>query len=116
KVKMVADDVSDNLPESYRTCVYRVVQEALHNCEKHARASRVRVALRQNRGALSVSIEDDGIGFNARKQKGLGLVGIEERVRVLGGTLQIDSQSSGTSVSILLPLPEEQPAALEQNA
>jgi signal transduction histidine kinase len=104
-VKMVAEDLADDLPDSHRTCVYRVVQEALNNCEKHSRATDIRVIVRQDQDGLSVSVQDDGIGFDPRQEKGMGLLGMEERVQRLGGLLSIESQSGhGAVLSIHFPL------------
>jgi signal transduction histidine kinase len=99
-------DVSDDLPDEYRTCVYRVVQEAIHNAARHANARNVQVNVR-NEGAFVVfSVQDDGTGFDKRSVRGMGLLGMEERVRRLGGELLIDSQTGrGTTVSAELPLP-----------
>ena len=89
-VKIAAELVSEELPEEHKTCIYRVVQEALHNSEQHAGARNVRVTVRQEADRLLLSIEDDGAGFDARRERGLGLLGIEERVSYLGGSFQID--------------------------
>jgi signal transduction histidine kinase len=114
KVKMAAEDIGEDIPEVHRTCVYRVVQEALQNCVKHAKATQVRVGVRRDSDVLSVSVQDDGVGFDPSRAKGAGLLGMEERVRVLGGQLRIDSQAgAGTVLSILLPLPVSTPVAPE---
>ena len=84
RVKVAAEQVPEDLPEELKTCVYRIVQEALHNSERHAEAHTVRVAIRQQEGRIFLSIQDDGKGFQARQERGLGLVGIEERVSRLG--------------------------------
>jgi signal transduction histidine kinase len=105
-VRVDAEDASDRLPDSHRTCVYRVVQEALHNCASHAKAVSVRVALKQSHGALDVAIQDDGAGFDPSTEKGLGLLGMEERVARLGGVVRLDSSKGhGTILSVHLPLP-----------
>src|SRR6266446_4199969 len=105
KVKVAADGVLDDLPDEYRTCIYRVVQEALNNSARHAKPSLVRVTARQRPGEISVAIQDDGVGFDARKDKGMGVLGMEERVLSLGGFFRVDSEpGNGTIVSILLPL------------
>jgi signal transduction histidine kinase len=91
-VRLIADDVDDNLPESHRTCVYRIVQEALNNCVKHAKANEARVVMRCERDGLSVFVQDDGIGFDPAKDKGVGLLGMMERVSALGGRFEIESQ------------------------
>src|SRR6185436_17749372 len=64
KVKMIADEIADDLLDSHRTCIYRVVQEALNNCAKHSRANLVRVVVRQDGEGLFASVEDDGVGFD----------------------------------------------------
>jgi signal transduction histidine kinase len=105
-VDTVDENVSDDLPEDHKTCVYRIVQEALNNCSKHAYAKNVRVTLSQDSNHLRVSIEDDGKGFEPNRARGLGLVGMNERVSQLGGMLKVDSQpAGGTCLRIDLPLP-----------
>ena len=104
-VDTVEENVSDNLPEEYRTCVYRIVQEALNNCSKHAYAKNVRVVVRQEPNHLRVSIEDDGKGFDPSRVRGLGIVGMNERVSQLGGVLKVDSDPArGTRLRVDLPL------------
>jgi signal transduction histidine kinase len=78
-----------DLPEEHKTCIYRLVQEALHNSARHAMASLIRVLVTQEDHALYVIVQDDGRGFDPRFARGLGLLGMEERVRHLGGTLRI---------------------------
>jgi signal transduction histidine kinase len=105
-VETVDENVSESLPEEYKTCVYRIVQEALNNCSKHAYAKNVRVAVRQEPNYLRVSIEDDGKGFDASRVRGLGLVGMNERVSQLGGVLKVESDPArGTRLRVDLPLP-----------
>ena len=102
-----ADSVSDDV----RTCVYRIVQEALTNASRHANAKQIKVTIDRHSRDVRAVIEDDGIGFDRRKarRRGLGLLGMEERVREIGGTLDIKSQPGrGTCIFILLPVPEEQ--------
>jgi signal transduction histidine kinase len=110
KVLVDAEDVADDLPDLYRTCVYRVVQEALHNATRHSKAAHVRVSLRRVDHGVSVEIQDDGSGFPAQQEKGMGILGMEERARHLGGELHIQSQPGhGTRVSMQLPLDIETP-------
>src|SRR5439155_726063 len=92
KVKMIADEIADDMLDSHKTCVYRVVQEALNNCAQHSQATEIRVIVRQDADGLAVSVQDDGIGFNPSLEKGMGLLGMEERVERLGGLLCIESQ------------------------
>ncbi len=105
RVQVAAADSAGELPDALRTCIYRVVQEALHNCARHAQARTVRVVVRQEDSRIVLTVEDDGRGFDARRVRGLGLVGMEERVRHLGGAFHISSNpGSGTKLNVELPL------------
>jgi signal transduction histidine kinase len=107
KVRVDAEDVPDALPDEYRTCIYRVVQEALHNATRHSQATHACVTVRQEEQQIRVTIQDDGHGFQPRLEKGMGIVGMEERVRHLGGIFQIESSPGhGAAVSISLPFQE----------
>ena len=113
KVKVAAETVADDLPDEYRTCIYRIVQEAVNNAARHAHATCVRVEARQQDGRIQVSIQDDGGGFDPRLEKGMGILGMEERVKKLGGAFHIDSaKGGGTVVSLLLPLAESEQRAV----
>jgi len=106
-VTVDAAGVPDELPDEYRTSVYRVVQEALHNCEQHAQATSVRITLRGHPHALVLSIQDDGRGFDTEAGRGMGLVGMQERISNLGGTLNLESEAGrGTLIMVRLPLPQ----------
>ena len=110
RVKVAAEQVSEELPEEHKTCVYRIVQEALHNCVQHSGASNVRVTVRQEPGRLLLSVQDDGKGFDTQQERGMGLLGIEERVSHLGGSFAVDSEpGQGAVLRIMLPLPEPMP-------
>jgi signal transduction histidine kinase len=106
-VELTVRGAFDELPETYRTCVYRAVQEALTNCVRHARATQIEVTIAEEPDGLAVSVMDNGIGFDARRRiGGLGLRGIEERVRELHGTMIIKSAAgAGTTLTIRLPQP-----------
>jgi signal transduction histidine kinase len=102
------DSAVDALPDTHRTCVYRVVQEALTNASRHSSAHNVYITLKRDGSWVIGTITDDGHGFERRAQKsrGLGLLGMEERVREVGGNIRIDSsQDSGTRVEFRLPCP-----------
>jgi len=97
----------DKLADEQRTCVYRVVQEALTNASRHSGARRVEVTLKSDGPWVVGVISDDGCGFDRRSQKsrGLGLLGMEERVREIGGVIRIESSiGSGTRIEFRLPL------------
>lgn len=99
----------DDLPDEYKTCVYRVVQEALHNCERHSRATTVHIRVEKKPDRLRLIIQDDGQGFDVRQVKGVGLLGIQERVARLGGKASIHSKTGdGTALSVELPFTEDQ--------
>lgn len=104
-VQVDAEGVSENLPEEHKTSVYRIVQEALHNAVQHAEARRIVITVKQEARRLRVTIEDDGKGFNPARAKGMGLLGIEERVSRLGGTFAVESQpGGGATLRVTLPL------------
>jgi signal transduction histidine kinase len=104
-VRVAAKNISEDLADEYKTCIYRVVQEALTNISRHSGADTANVAARQEEDRIVLTVEDNGRGFDAKKEKGLGLLGIEERVAQLGGDLQVVSENGrGTSISIELPL------------
>jgi signal transduction histidine kinase len=114
----IEENVSDHLPDPVKTCVYRIVQEALHNCEKHSGASKVRVAVQQSSNFLQVDVQDDGRGFQLNEKRmpfktsGLGLLGIRERAAIVGGSLEIDSAPGhGTHIALRIPVTEPTPTA-----
>lgn len=97
----------DSVPDEVRTCLYRVVQEALTNVARHAGAKRIRLLVKREGEHVSVAIEDDGAGFNVgtSRPNGLGLIGLKERVAELSGTVQIASApGKGTRVSVQIPV------------
>lgn len=113
EVEVQSENVAEALPDDYKVTVYRLVQEALNNAVRHsgARNARVRVEQTPPSGAASgpgrilVSVHDDGHGFDPRRQRGMGILGMEERVRRLGGTLAIESHTGqGTTVRAELPI------------
>ncbi len=98
---------SDRLPEEVETALYRIVQEALTNVAKHAGASHVSVVVTRREGLVMAVVEDDGKGFGAAggEGEGLGLVGMKERVGLLGGRLAIEStEGAGTTVVAEVPV------------
>jgi signal transduction histidine kinase len=97
----------DRLPDEVETAVYRIVQEALTNVLKHADAQHVSILLARKNERVSVVIEDDGRGFEpeAADNSRLGLVGMRERVKLLDGTLAIES-SPGRGTTLVVSVPE----------
>jgi signal transduction histidine kinase len=111
EVQVDADECPDDLPEAVRTCVYRVVQEALNNCLRHASATRAEILLRRDGARLLILVRDNGHGFDPRTRRGAGLIGMEERVRILNGTLRVESSPGhGSIVQAELPLTPVQEA------
>lgn len=102
-----------SLPAHVETTIYRIVQEALTNAARHARAQRVSVVIEQHDAHVIAIVEDDGIGFDpmTRAAAGdgrLGLVGMRERAALVGGTCAIESRSgAGTAVFVKIPLIDE---------
>ena len=104
------------LPPPIETAVFRIVQEALTNVLKHAQATRVSVMLEYRYDELLVIVEDNGRGFQpevplkVKERGGLGLVGINERVALVGGKLNIESEPGcGTTLAIRIPAPASVP-------
>lgn len=105
-VKVSAEAVADDLPEGLSICLYRIAQEALQNVTRHAQAKMVHIELTQKLDRLVLSVHDDGIGFDAENVRGLGAVGMEERLRQMGGALRITSQpGNGTTLVAEVPVP-----------
>jgi signal transduction histidine kinase len=104
EVEVRAENISDDLSDPLKLCVYRMVQEALNNANRHAHAKNVTVELKQSANSINVKIEDDGSGFDPKRTRGMGLLGMEERVKRLGGTLTIESRP-GTRTIIRAELP-----------
>ena len=97
----------ERLPEEVETDLYRIVQESLTNVVKHAGARRVSILLARKNGAVKAVVEDDGRGFDtgAPPADGFGLVGMRERLALLGGRLQVESGAEkGTTVAAEVPL------------
>ncbi len=109
-VEVKIDGALGKLADTHRTCVYRVVQEALTNCARHARASQIRITVHGGATAIALTVEDNGVGFDVPSvgSRGLGLLGAEERVRELGGRMEVFSQpSKGTLLRCEIPASPE---------
>jgi signal transduction histidine kinase len=113
-VTVQIDGDLEGLPETHRTCIYRIVQEALTNCARHARAKSIRISIYGRHDWVQLSIQDDGVGFDPRQAspRGLGLIGIQERVRELEGKVTVTSQpEKGTILEVEVPVTSRVPTA-----
>lgn len=112
-VKFRHKKVPQAVPTEVTSCVYRVAQAALQNATTHSGAKHVFVTLNGQDRALMLSIRDDGAGFDSltvKEKGGLGLVSMEERVRLVGGTLTIESKPGrGTRIAAMIPLAGDLP-------
>jgi len=112
EVELEANGLEGRLPTEIETALYRVVQEALTNIARHAQARRVRLHLMRRGARVVVTIQDDGVGFKLEKSAGLdhpvsgaGLIGMRERIALLGGTLHIQAAPGrGTRISVVVPV------------
>jgi signal transduction histidine kinase len=113
KVSYVHKDPTKALAAELSTCLYRVVQESLNNVSRHAQASRVEVELICDEDLLSLSIRDNGRGFDAVRPTNaaghLGLLSMRERVRLAKGQLEVESApGEGTHIHVTIPLRQGQ--------
>jgi two-component system NarL family sensor kinase len=107
-VEIVCPNAAEKQPAEIELAIYRIVQEALTNVEKHAGARRVAVELEWEGGRLRLRVRDDGRGFDKNavrdvtaKDTGMGLIDIEERVRLVGGTWTVESSpGAGTVIAV----------------
>jgi signal transduction histidine kinase len=119
RTELVVTELDHRYHPAIETACFRVVQEAVTNIVRHAKATRIRVELRWAGGSIEVSITDDGVGFdykqakqNAARGNSLGLLGMEERVLLVGGEFACESQPGcGTRIKALLPLQPRKPSA-----
>jgi signal transduction histidine kinase len=111
RTELIEERLDERLPIDVEVSVYRAVQEALTNVSRHAQATTCRVFVQRLAASVIVTVEDDGVGWQASKSgagrsNGLGLIGIRERALELGGTFRIEGRDGkGTRLTIELPLP-----------
>lgn len=104
-VTFEADAEELEVHDELRTAVYRVVQEALQNSVRHAEAKRVQIGLASGGGRLRILVKDDGKGFDPAVTRGMGILGMQERIAQFGGTLRINSTpGNGTVLTVDVPL------------
>jgi PAS domain S-box-containing protein len=105
--KLMVEQEDIELDEPYATSVFRILQESLTNIAKHAQANRVEVSLDQFGGEMRLTVQDDGKGFDPadpRKPNSYGLLGLRERVHLVGGDVKIDSTPGrGTRIAVRIP-------------
>ena len=101
------------LPKEITLCLFRIAQASLRNAVKHSHATHVRVIVKMSSDVIRLSVVDDGCGFDARSAsfaEGLGFVGMRERLRIVGGELEVQSQPGhGTRIEVAVPLKLERP-------
>jgi signal transduction histidine kinase len=113
KARFVKRRVPELLPQNIATCLYRVAQESLGNVAAHAKAANVTLELIGSGDEIRLSIRDSGVGMDVeavhQRSRGLGLLSMTERVRLLNGSVELRSRpGQGTEVSVRLPLTKEQ--------
>jgi signal transduction histidine kinase len=112
RIRQAVEIQESDVPESLKTVVYRILQEALNNVAKHSSADAVDLFLRKKDGALELQVQDNGTGFDkkavfseVRPTGGMGLEGMQDRVEFADGTIDIDSRiGEGTTVRVTLPI------------
>jgi signal transduction histidine kinase len=114
KLELPADEDGERLPPDYELCLFRIAQESLTNIHRHSGSSTAVVRLLRSRGEIKMEVSDEGKGLDQGTQTkiasgetaGVGLRGMQERVRPLGGSVEIQSNGKGTRVTARLPLAE----------
>jgi signal transduction histidine kinase len=109
-VSLTLDQSFDALPDNYRTALFRIVQEALTNCAKHSNASAIEILLQNQHDLVRLSIVDNGVGLQntSGRSTGLGLLGIQERIRELGGWFSAKNRAGG-GTELIAEIPLEVP-------
>ena len=106
EVSVESESVPEDLPDEYKIYIYRLVQEALTNAVRHSGARNAKVVVERLANSIVVRVTDDGRGFDPVRSRGMGILGMEERVKHLGGTLRVESQPGrGATVAAELALP-----------
>jgi PAS domain S-box-containing protein len=108
QIEFKSTELQSSVAPEIGLCLFRVLQEALHNASKHSGARRVEVQLREDQGEIHLVIRDSGRGFDsetAMQGRGLGLVSMRERVRMVNGTIAVESVlNDGTTIHVRVPL------------
>jgi signal transduction histidine kinase len=105
EVSVESENVPEDLPDEHKIYIYRLVQEALNNAVRHSGARNAKVAVERLAKSIVVRVTDDGRGFDPARTRGMGILGMEERVNRLGGTFRVESQpGKGATVTAEFPL------------
>ena len=103
------------LPQEISSCLFRVLQEAVHNAAKHSGMKRIEAQLQEESGEIHLIVSDSGSGFDVKapgRNRGLGVTSMQERVRLVGGTIVIDSEpEAGTTIQVRVPIGAEHQVA-----
>jgi signal transduction histidine kinase len=106
EVAVESESVPEDLPDEHKIYIYRLVQEALNNAVRHSGARNAKVVVERLATSIVVRVTDDGRGFDPRRSRGMGILGMEERVKRLGGALRVESQpGKGATVTAEFPIP-----------
>lgn len=105
------EDIPQPVPHEVSLCLFRILQEALHNAAKHSRVEHFEVRVGSHSNELHLTVSDRGAGFDAESamnKGGLGLISMRERVRLVGGTIVIESKPlGGTTIHVRVPFGSE---------
>jgi signal transduction histidine kinase len=112
-VELAEEDFPDALPNDLAICLFRIIQEAVWNARKYSQVDRAFIQLKGNFDNVCLTIYDCGAGFDmdtSQKPAGIGIMGMEERARLFGGTCTVFSRSGGgTYIEVVIPLPPAGP-------
>ncbi|MEW6033362.1 MAG: cache domain-containing protein [Chloroflexota bacterium] len=114
KVRLETNDYDKRLPSQLETTLFRIIQEAVTNIARHAEAENAVIAVDFQDSTVTVEVEDDGKGFDTGRARDaadrtFGLLGMQERVSLLGGEMRVDSHpGSGTRITVSIPLPPKE--------
>jgi signal transduction histidine kinase len=110
--------VTNHIPMEIGVTIFRILQESLHNAVKHSEVKLIGVQLSEHSSEIVLTISDAGVGFDveaARRDTGLGLASMEERARLVNGTIAIDSKPmNGTRIQVRVPFKPEESATLRR--
>lgn len=101
------DDIDKIFLIEHQISIYRIIQECMTNCFKHSKATNIALNISKDTNYLTILVLDDGIGFNENtksNKNGFGIIGIKERLKIINGTLNINSNINKTEIKIIIPI------------